>query len=295
MKGIIIENISNLYQVKSFENDNIYESIARGKFKKEEITPVVGDRVEISIIDEKDKKAVIEKIEERKVYIKRPKLANMTQIVFVVSSKDPKPDLLMLDKQLAFAEYLGIKAIIVLNKTDLDKKQEFKEIKKVYQNIGYNVIQTNAKEKIGIDKLKELLKGNINGFSGNSGVGKSSLINAIFNKDVTEEGEISKKNRRGKNTTTSTKLYEIEENTYIADTPGFSTFDISEIESKNLCLYFKEFKKYIEDCEFIGCTHIKEENCGIKEAVKEGKIDNKRYERFIKIYEDLKKREERRW
>lgn len=295
MKGIIIENISNLYQVKSFENDNIYESIARGKFKKEEITPVVGDRVEISIIDEKDKKAVIEKIEERKVYIKRPKLANMAQIVFVVSSKDPKPDLLMLDKQLAFAEYLGIKAIIVLNKTDLDKKQEFKEIKKVYQNIGYNVIETNAKEKIGIDKLKALLKGNINGFSGNSGVGKSSLINAIFNKDVTEEGEISKKNRRGKNTTTSIKLYEIDDKTFIADTPGFSTFDISEIESKNLCLYFKEFKKYIEDCEFIGCTHIKEENCGIKEAVKEGKIDSKRYERFVKIYEDLKKREERRW
>ena len=295
MKGIIIENISNLYQVKSFENDNIYESNARGKFKKEEITPVVGDRVEISIIDEKEKKAVIEKIEERTVYIKRPKLANMTQIVFVVSSKDPKPDLLMLDKQLAFAEYLGIKAIIVLNKTDLDKKQEFKEIKKVYQNIGYNVIQTNAKERIGIDKLKELLKGNINGFSGNSGVGKSSLINAIFNKDVTEEGEISKKNKRGKNTTTSIKLYEIDKETFIADTPGFSTFDISEIESKNLCLYFKEFKKYIEDCEFIGCTHIKEENCGIKEAVREGKIDSKRYERFVKIYEDLKKREERRW
>ena len=295
MKGIIIENISNLYQVKSFENYNIYESNARGKFKKEEITPVVGDRVEISIIDEKEKKAVIEKIEERTVYIKRPKLANMTQIVFVVSSKDPKPDLLMLDKQLAFAEYLRIKAIIVLNKTDLDKKQEFKEIKKVYQNIGYNVIETNAKERIGIDKLKELLKGNINGFSGNSGVGKSSLINAIFNKDVTEEGEISKKNKRGKNTTTSIKLYEIDKETFIADTPGFSTFDISEIESKDLYLYFKEFKKYIDNCEFIGCTHIKEENCGIKEAVKEEKIDSKRYERFVKIYEELKKKEERKW
>lgn len=295
MKGIIIENISNLYQVKSLENGNVYESNARGKFKKEEIIPVVGDRVEISIIDEKDKKAVIEKIEERKVYIKRPRLSNMTQIVFVVSSKDPKPDLLMLDKQLAFAEYLGIKAIIVLNKIDLDKKEEFKEIKKVYKNIGYDVIETNAKEKIGIDILKKSLKGNINGFSGNSGVGKSSLINAIFNKDVTEEGEISKKNKRGKNTTTSIKLYEIDEETFIADTPGFSTFDISEIESKNLYLYFKEFKKYVDNCEFIGCTHIKEENCGIKEAVKEGKIDNKRYERFIKIYEDLKNKEERKW
>ena len=295
MKGIIIENISNLYQVKSFENDNIYESNARGKFKKEEITPVVGDRVEISIIDEKEKKAVIEKIEERTVYIKRPKLANMTQIVFVVSSKDPKPDLLMLDKQLAFAEYLRIKAIIVLNKTDLDKKQEFKEIKKVYQNIGYNVIETNAKKRIGIDKLKELLKGNINGFSGNSGVGKSSLINAIFNKDVTEEGEISKKNKRGKNTTTSIKLYEIDKETFIADTPGFSTFDISEIESKDLYLYFKEFKKYIDNCEFIGCTHIKEENCGIKKAIEQGNINEERYQRFCKIYQELKQKEERKW
>ena len=295
MKGIIIENISNLYQVKSFENDNIYESNARGKFKKEEITPVVGDRVEISIIDEKEKKAVIEKIEERTVYIKRPKLANMTQIVFVVSSKDPKPDLLMLDKQLAFAEYLRIKAIIVLNKTDLDKKQEFKEIKKVYQNIGYNVIETNAKKRIGIDKLKELLKGNINGFSGNSGVGKSSLINAIFNKDVTQEGEVSKKNKRGKNTTTAIKLYEIDKNTFIADTPGFSTFDISEIKSKNLCNYFKEFKKYIKDCEFIGCTHIKEENCGIRKALESGEISQNRYNNFIKIYLDLKDKEEHKW
>ena len=295
MKGIIIENISNLYQVKSYENGNIYECNARGKFKKEEITPVVGDRVEISIVDEKDKKAVIEKIEDREIYIKRPKLANMTQIVFVVSSKDPKPDLLMLDKQLAFAEYLGIKAIIVLNKTDLDKKQEFKEIKRVYEDIGYNVIETNAKERIGIDKLIELLKGNINGFSGNSGVGKSSLINAIFNKDVTQEGEVSKKNKRGKNTTTAIKLYEIDENTYIADTPGFSTFDISEIESKDLCLYFKEFKNYINNCEFIGCTHIKEENCGIRQAVKKGEISEGRYKNFIKIYEDLKDREDHKW
>ena len=297
MQGLIIENIANLYKIENKEKNNqeVYEAYARGRFKKDEISPVVGDVVDFEITDNENKKAVINKIESRKVYIKRPKLANITKIIFVVSSKNPKPDLLMLDKQLAFAEYLGIKAIIVLNKTDLDKKEELKKIKKVYQNIGYNVIQTNAKEKIGIDKLKALLKGNINGFSGNSGVGKSSLINAIFNKDVTEEGEISKKNKRGKNTTTSIKLYEIDKETFIADTPGFSTFDISEIESKNLCLYFKEFKKYIEDCEFIGCTHIKEENCGIKEAVREGKIDSKRYERFVKIYEDLKKREERRW
>ena len=293
MQGLIIENISNLYQVKTEEG--IYETTARGKFKKEEITPVVGDIVDITITDKKEKKAVIEEIHKRRVYIKRPKLANITQIIFVVSSKDPKPDLLMLDKQLAFAEFVGVNSIIVLNKTDLDKKEEFIKIKHIYSEIGYTVILTQAKQRKGIDELKKLLKNNINAFSGNSGVGKSTLINGIFNKDITQEGEISKKNKRGKNTTTAIKLYEIDDNTYIADTPGFSTFDISEIESKDLYHYFKEFEQFIENCEFVGCTHIKEENCGIKKAMKEGKIDTARYERFCKIYNELKEMEERKW
>lgn len=237
---------------------------------------------------------MIEKIDNRKVYVKRPKLANITQIVFVVSSKDPKPDLLMLDKQLAFAEFLGITALIVLNKTDLDEERELKKIKEVYENIGYKVIETQAKEKNGIKQLNQELKNNVNAFSGNSGVGKSTLINGIFKEDITQEGEISKKNKRGKNTTTSIKLYEIDENTYIADTPGFSTFDITEIQSKELYKYFLEFKEEANNCEFVGCTHIKEENCGIKEAIKDGKISEERYTRFCKIYEELKQKEERK-
>ncbi len=293
MQGLIIENRTNLYKIETKEK--IYEATARGKFKKDEITPVVGDIVEIQVIDEENSKAVIENIEERKVYIKRPKLANITQIIFVVSSKDPKPDLLMLDKQLAFAEFLEIKAVIVLNKTDLDKKKEFQNIKQVYEKIGYKIIETNAKNREGIKELREILKNNINAFSGNSGVGKSTLINGIFNNEITQEGEISKKNKRGKNTTTSTKLYEIDKNTYIADTPGFSTFDISEIESKDLAQYFIEFNKYIPNCEFVGCTHIKEENCGIKQAIEEGNIAQSRYERFCRIYSELKEKEERRW
>ena len=136
----------------------------------------------------------------------------------------------------------------------------------------------------------------MNAFSGNSGVGKSTLINGIFEKDITEEGEISKKNKRGKNTTTAIKLYKIEDNTYIADTPGFSTFDISEIQSNELAKYFKEFKENIQQCEFIGCTHIKEENCGIKKAINAGKIEQSRYDRFCKIYQELKDKEEhRKW
>ena len=237
----------------------------------------------------------IESVLSRKVYIKRPKLANITQMILVVSSKDPKPDLLLLDKQIAFAEFLNVKVVIVLNKIDLDKKQQMQKIKEIYENIGYKVIETQAKEKFGIDELCYVISNNINAFSGNSGVGKSTLINGIFQKELTKEGEISQKNKRGKNTTTTIKLYEIEKNTYIADTPGFATFEISEIESKDLEKYFIEFRPFIKDCEFIGCTHIKEENCGIKQAVKEGKISLDRYERFCKIYEQLKEGEKRKW
>ena len=316
MQGLIIENISNLYRVKvkmcqncqtnpepmaklpnkpgTDGNDEIYEATARGKLKKEEIIPVVGDLVEISVIDEENKKAVIEEIKKREIYIKRPKLANVTQIIFVISSKEPKPDLLMLDKQLAFAEFMGVKVLIVLNKIDLDDDKEFKEIREVYEKIGYCVIETEAKAKKGLIELKDKLQGNINAFSGNSGVGKSTLINGIFNRDVTQEGEISKKNKRGKNTTTAIKLYEINDNTYIADTPGFSTFDISEIESKDLAKYFREFSKKITGCEFVGCTHLKEANCGIKDAIRNGEISKSRYERFCKIYEELKLKEERK-
>lgn len=288
MQGLIIENISNLYKIKI--NNQIYEANARGKLKKEEITPVVGDNVKIQILDEENKKAIIEEILPRTTYIKRPKMSNITQLILVVSSKNPKPDLLLLDKQLAFAEYLGIKSVIVLNKTDLDTKQDFEKIKTVYENIGYKVIKTVAKGKEGIEDLEEELKGNINAFSGNSGVGKSTLINAIFKDTITQEGEISQRNKKGKNTTTSTVIYEIDENTYIADTPGFSTFDISEIEYRELDKYFKEFKPLLENCEFVGCTHIKEEKCGIKQALEQGKVDIGRYERFCKIYEELKEK-----
>lgn len=300
MQGIITENIANLYKIvpnkmgTSQKNGEGYEAIARGRLKKEEISPVVGDFIEFEIIDEEKRKAVINKILDRKVYVKRPKLANITQIVFVVSSKNPKPDLLLLDKQLAFAQFLGIKSLIVLNKTDLDNKKEFKGIKDIYEKIGYKVVETDAKNEKGIDKLKKELKGNISAFSGNSGVGKSTLTNRIFNQDMTLEGEISQRNKRGKNTTTSIKLYPMNEDTYIADTPGFSTFSIEEIKSKELANYFVEFQDKISTCEFVGCTHIKEENCGIKKAVQKGEINVARYDRFCEIYQRLKEREEKR-
>lgn len=291
-KGIIIENISNKFKIKT--KNNIYICDARGKFKNEEIKPLVGDNVKISITDKDKNIGIIEEILERKNSFKRPKMANIDQLVLVISAKMPKPDLLMLDKQLALAEYMKIKPIIVINKNDLDRSIS-DEIEKQYKYTKYTIIKTIAKQGKGISELKKQLKNKISAFSGNSGVGKSTLLNNLFNKNLNNEGEISEKNKKGKNTTTTVSLHELEENTYIADTPGFSNFEIFEIEAKDLEKYFIEFKDYIKDCEFIGCTHIKENECGIKKAVKENKISMERYERFVKIYELLKDKEEHKW
>ena len=241
MEGLIIGNISNTYKIKT--ERKIYNSFARGKFKNEEIVPLVGDKVEIQITDEEKSEAVIEKILPRKNELKRPKVSNIEQVVFIISIKNPKPDLLMLDKQLAYVENLKIESVIVINKIDLD--ENYKKIQELYTKIGYKVIATSAKQNIGISELKKQLKNKISVFSGNSGVGKSSIINALFEEDKTQEGEVSKKNKKGKNTTTDTKLYELEENTFIADTPGFSSFEISEIESNQLDKNFREFNNEI--------------------------------------------------
>lgn len=297
-----------MYKIKTEKKE--YNAYARGKLKNIEITPLVGDIVEFSVLNEEEIKnghnneiknniynstkidAVIEKILPRKNELKRPKVANIDQIVFILSAKHPKPDLLMLDKQLAYAEFVNIKPLIIINKMDLANCEE---IQKLYTKIGYKTIISSAKEAIGIEAIKEILKNKTSVFSGNSGVGKSSIINAIYGYNKTEEGEISKKNKKGKNTTTDTKLYEIEENTFIADTPGFSSFDITEIESTELDKCFKEFKDKIKNCEFVGCTHIKEKICGIKEAVENGKISQDRYDRYCIIYEELKEKEKNRW
>lgn len=170
-KGIIISNISDLYHVE-LENGEIYTCNARGKFKSDDISPVAGDKVEIDIVDREKKVGIITQIEERRNETKRPKMANLTQMIFVVSMKLPKPDLELLDKQLAYSEYMKIHPIIILNKVDLVDEGTTKHIKDIYEKIGYTVIETNAKQGIGIEEIKKHLKGNITAFSGNSGVRK---------------------------------------------------------------------------------------------------------------------------
>ena len=251
------------------------------------LTPVAGDKVEIE-------NEAITKIYDRTNFIKRPKIANVTQVVFVLSLKEPEPDILMLDKQLAFAENMGLKSIIVLNKCDLASS---KEIKSIYEKVGYPVLEMQAKNNVGVDKLKDYLKENITVFSGNSGVGKSTIINSLFGKNITEEGLVSEKNKRGKNTTTAVTLYELEKDAYIADTPGFSTFDINEIDYKNLDKEFIDFIPFIQDCRYVGCSHIyeNEKECNVKRAVLDGKISKLRYENFVKIYKELEENFKKRY
>ena len=292
-KGLITSIISNTYEVENIENGNIVKCIPRGKFKKDDITIAVGDKVEFEM--QNSQEGIINEVLERTNFIKRPKMANITQMIFVISMKMPKPDLLLLDKQLAFAEFNGVKSVICLNKIDLENEEKIQEIASVYKKIGYNVIETNAKAAEGIEEVRKCLENNITAFSGNSGVGKSTLINNLFKQEITLEGDISQRNKRGKNTTTSIKLYKIDSNSYIADTPGFSTFDVNEIESKDLAEYFIEMRKHINDCEFVGCTHIKEQNCGIKSAIENGEISNNRYESYCRLYNELKEKELHKW
>lgn len=291
-QGIVVSNKANLYEVE-YEG-HVYTCLARGKLKQDRQV-VVGDIVALGQVEEEKKEAVIEAIQERKSFLKRPKVANLTQIIFVVSMKMPKPDILLLDKQLAYAEWLGIHPMICLNKMDLVTREQVEEFKGIYEKIGYTVIETVANQQQGVKALTPYLKGNITALSGNSGVGKSTLINALLGKNTTMEGRISSKNQKGKNTTTHIQLYKIGEDTYLADTPGFATFSVEEMESEHLWKYFKEFPQYVTKCGYTGCNHIKETPCGVKMAVEEGKIRKSRYQHYSKIYEEMKQKEERRW
>ena len=284
MKGIVIKVQTNSYIVKVEEGT--IECIAKGIFKFKKAQVLVGDYVEINE-DEK----VITKIYPRKNEFVRPPIANIDQMIIVVASTNPSPDLMLLDKQIVMAEKNGVEPIICINKIDLDA--DYSGIIETYQNIGYQVITTTAKNGIGIDKIARIINNKITAFSGNSGVGKSALTNNIFNEEVALEGETSEKLKKGKHTTKHVELFEFASNSFIADTPGFSSFEIEGITHKELEDYFIEFKNYIPDCEFRSCAHLKEVNCGVKRAVAKRKIDKGRYERYVQLYEKLKG--EKKW
>jgi len=284
MLGRVLKVEPNLYKVKT-EDGKVFKCLAKGNMKFLKLKPLVGDLVNLNA------EWSIDKIYPRKNEFIRPPIANIDQIIMVIATENPKPDFALLDKQLVMAEKEGVDILICLNKIDLN--DDCSDIIDTYTKIGYQVITTDAKSGLGIEKLAVLLKGKITAFTGNSGVGKSALTNNIFKEVISEEGDISEKTLKGKHTTKYVELFEIAPDTFIADTPGFSSYDVQGISYKDLDEYFIEFVPELSKCEYRSCSHIKEANCGIKKAVERKKIDKGRYERYCLLYQKLK--EEKKW
>lgn len=282
-EGLIIKSIGGLYSVESPEG--IFECVPRGIFRKEGKSPCVGDRVKISF---KNGENIIEEIFPRRNHLIRPPLANMDQLIFVVSMCEPSPNLTLLDKFIAIAEFKKITPVIALTKIDLDK---FDNIFSIYNSAGIKVMIIDYDDRSTVEKLKEQLKERISAFTGNTGVGKSTLLNAIAPEISAPTGEISKKLGRGRHTTRHAELYKLDNGGYIADTPGFSTFETNKydiIKKEELCDCFTEFAAFAGKCRFSDCSHTKEKGCAVIEAVSDGKIAQSRHESYCQMYEEAR-------
>lgn len=289
MQGKIIKGIAGFYYVNVVES-GVYECKAKGSFRKEGIKPLVGDDVEIEILDENEKTGNIVQIKPRKNELIRPAVANIDQALVVFAVTKPKPHYNLLDRFLVMMEQKEIPVVLCFNKTDIAEHPEIAELQEVYAPSGYPVLFTSAREEENIEELKSLLKGKTTSIAGPSGVGKSSLINLLQSEVKMETGSISKKIARGKHTTRHSELIMIGADSYIMDTPGFSSLYVNEFEKEELKYYFPEFAPYEGQCHFNGCDHIHEPGCAVKEAVEEGKINKIRYEDYMEMYRELKER-----
>jgi len=285
MDGIITKGIGGFYYVQT--KQGLIECHARGKLRKMNITPLVGDNVEIQLSEKEDNIGSIESILERKNSFIRPPVANIDNIVITFSVTNPAPNLLLVDKLSAAAVSKNVNCIICINKIDLsDEKTE--EYKNAYEKAGFEVILTSSINNIGTDKLKEALCGKVSALAGNSGVGKSSLINIIDPTLDLKTGDLSNKIRRGKHTTRHCELFPLSFGGFILDTPGFSSFDISLVTQDNIADLFPEISKFSDNCYFTGCRHIAEPDCSVKEALARGDISQCRYESYVTLSEELK-------
>lgn len=289
MQGKIVKGIAGFYYVH-IPGKGIYECKAKGVFRKDKNKPLVGDDVEIQILKEEEKKGNIEKLLARRSELIRPAVANIDQALVIFSIVKPQPNFNLLDRFLIMMRNQHIPCIICFNKADIDEDKVGTDYEAIYQNCGYKTIQVSAKNQIGIMQLKELLHGKTTTVAGPSGVGKSSLVNELQSDVRMETGDISTKIERGKHTTRHSELIAIEEDTYILDTPGFSSLGLFDMEKEDLAGFYQEFERYECYCKFRGCSHINEPVCGVKEAVADGEISDLRYENYKLLYEELKER-----
>ncbi len=283
LTGLIIKAVSGFYYVEAA--DCVYECKARGVFRRKGISPAVGDRAEITVHDENT--AEVEKILPRKNYLVRPPLANLDRLFIVSSVSQPSPSTLIIDKISAVAVSKGIEPVIVFTKSDL---ADCKELLAIYLSAGIRAFEYSIKEETGKEELISLLDGKISAFTGNTGAGKSSLLNSLFPELDIATAEISKKLGRGRHTTRHSELYKVGGG-YVADTPGFSTVDIEryEIIRKNdIAACFPDFEDFTGDCMFTGCSHVCEKGCAVIQAVKDGKIQLSRHNSYKKMYDEVK-------
>lgn len=292
MQGKIIKGIGGFYYIH-VEHQGIYECKAKGVFRNRKVKPLVGDNVEIDVISETDKKGNIRSILPRKNELIRPAVANIDQALVFFAAAQPEPNLGLLDRFLLQMEYKHIPAIIGFNKCDLTDTSKIETLESIYRGCGYPMVFVSVKEARDLEKIHVLLAGKTTALAGPSGVGKSSLMNWLLPEAEMETGTVSEKIKRGRHTTRHSELFYLGEETYLFDTPGFSSLYLNDFTDETLKLYFPEFLPYEAECRFAGCNHLNEPDCGVKRALSEGKISQVRYDSYVQMYQELK--EQRRY
>lgn len=286
MNGKIIKGIAGFYYIHTGEQ-GVFECKAKGAFRNKKMKPLVGDNVEITVLDSEKKIGNVISVEKRKNQLIRPAVANVDQAIVIFSCAKPQPNLNLLDRFLVSMEQYNVETIICFNKCDLVTEEEMERLKRIYES-SYQVLFTSVKDSVGIELLKEQLKGKTSVLAGPSGVGKSSTINCIIPEANMETGQISQKIERGKHTTRHSELFRLAKDTYIMDTPGFTSLYVTDVEKEQLRFYFPEFSEYEGKCRFQGCVHVHEPSCKVKEAVETGKLSKERYENYQSFYEEIK-------
>lgn len=289
MQGKIIKGIAGFYYIYA-EDGNIYECKAKGIFRKDNFKPLVGDNVEITVLNEEEKEGSVTSILPRRNSLIRPAVANVDQAFLIFAMENPKPNFLLLDRFLIMMKQQEIPAVICFNKKDVGEKEEMEKLYEIYTGCGYRVVLSSTYEGEGMDEIHEILKGKTTVVAGPSGVGKSSITNCMQGEVQMETGEISKKLKRGKNTTRHSQVIPVEKNTFLVDTPGFSSLYLTDMKEEELRDYFPEFVMYEPQCRFQGCMHIHEPGCAVKKALSEGKISQQRYDNYLALYEELKEK-----